>query len=116
MGRKTWESLPRRPLPGRTNIVLTSGPSYDPPTFSAKDLSEALWIAGEADPDKEIFIIGGERVYKEALASGRVNRIVASHIKGRFGGDQFFPELHGWNRRLVQAYKDFEVNEYVAFS
>lgn len=113
MGRKTWDSLPKKPLPDRSNIVITSGPGrYNPPVLSAGCLEEALWIAGEADPGKEIFIIGGERVYKEALASGIVEKVVASHIKGRFGGDLFFPELDGWQCRLIKSYTEFEVFEY----
>ena len=60
MGRRTWESLPRKPLPGRRNLVLTSRPLDGAEGFAT--LAEALaTIAGER------FFIGGARLYREAL-------------------------------------------------
>lgn len=112
MGRKTWDSLPSKPLLNRTNIVISRNSSYTGLAFIATSVKDALQVAEREAPGKEVWVIGGEQVYKEALTSGMVDRIVASHINGRFGGDQFFPELPGWNRRLVQTFKWFEVYEY----
>ena len=65
MGRKTWESLPKRPLPGRQNIVITSNSAYDAPgALIAPSLSAAVKTA---DSDK-VFIIGGGSVYAEAIS------------------------------------------------
>jgi dihydrofolate reductase len=111
MGSKTWNSLPIKPLPGRVNIVM-SRHEFASEAFLANSLDDALKIAEREAPGKEIFIIGGLQVYQEALASGKVAKIVVSHIKGQFGGDLFFPELTGWYRRLVQTYEKFEVYEY----
>ena len=64
MGRKTWESLPKRPLPGRRNIVLTRQQEYETPGAEKADSIEtALEITSEENP----FIIGGAEVYKAAL-------------------------------------------------
>lgn len=64
MGRKTWESLPKRPLPGRTNIVVTRNPSFEAP--GAKVVSspgEALTVAKSEDGSDKVFIMGGAQIY-----------------------------------------------------
>lgn len=69
MGRKTWESLPKRPLSGRRNIVITRNAEYPTPgAEKASSLQEALDLARkEADStDGEVFIIGGASVYSES--------------------------------------------------
>lgn len=68
MGRKTYESLPR-PLAGRINIVVTSSPETIPTTditIGVTSLVEAIELSNKLHK-KELWIIGGERVYKEAL-------------------------------------------------
>lgn len=115
MGRVTWDSLPVKPLPLRTNVVISSQKDYTRLAFMAQNLDEALSIATRERPDKDIFIIGGLQIYKEALASGIVDKVVSSHIKGHFGGDMFFPELNGWQRRLIKSFNDFEVYEYTNY-
>src|ERR1051325_6818625 len=63
MGRKTWESLPKRPLVGRTNIVLTRDGSFEAKgAVVCEDLSEAVQIAreqAEEDGRDEVCVIGG---------------------------------------------------------
>lgn len=90
MGRRTWESLPKGALPGRTNIVVSRDPAFHAEgahVFSS--LEEALAAAREADP--EPFIIGGGTVYAAALP-------LATHIHLTEvdtecpGADTFFPE------------------------
>ena len=91
MGRKTWESLPEafRPLPGRHNIVLSRAPDYTPPGAAvAGSLDEALRLAG---PVKEVFIIGGEALYRQALPQAQ--RLYFTEIDQEFEGDAFFPEF-----------------------
>ncbi|MDE6298415.1 MAG: dihydrofolate reductase [Muribaculaceae bacterium] len=61
MGRKTWESLPKRPLPGRRNIVVTRNPSYiaeGAEVMTSAD--EVISAVGEAAP----FIMGGGEIYR----------------------------------------------------
>lgn len=69
MGRKTWESLPKRPLPGRLNVVVTSAGDYVAPGATlAGSLKEAIDLAYTHEgSDGNIFIIGGASIYRQAL-------------------------------------------------
>lgn len=92
MGRKTWESLPKKPLPGRINLILSRTMSCDSPdTFVLADLHEAITFAHEKYPEKEIFIIGGRQVYEQALRDGVVDVIYLTYVHGEHDGDIFFP-------------------------
>jgi dihydrofolate reductase len=73
MGRKTWESFPKRPLPGRTNIVITRDRDYRAEgAMVVHSLDEALARA-EAENPVEIAIVGGSEIYRAALPhAGRV--------------------------------------------
>ena len=90
MGRKTWESLPEkfRPLPGRHNIVISRQPDYPAPGATlAASLEAAIKLAGEG----EIFVIGGEAIYRQALPLAQ--RLYLTEIDRPFEGDAFFPEF-----------------------
>ncbi|WP_459615725.1 dihydrofolate reductase [Bordetella sp. 2513F-2] len=89
MGRKTWESL-GRPLPGRSNIVITRSSGYRADGAAvAPTLDAALAVC---PPDAgEIFVIGGAQIY--ALALPRADRILATEVHADVEGDAFFPEL-----------------------
>ena len=70
MGRKTWESLPKKPLKNRDNIVLSRQEGYEAEGAVAvcSSLDDAIFLAeATLDPEKDIWIIGGESVYDEAL-------------------------------------------------
>jgi dihydrofolate reductase len=88
MGRKTWDSLPTKPLVGRTNIVVTRDAG-----FAAKDaivahsLDEALARAAKENP-AEISIIGGAHIYAEALPCA--TRIHLTEVHYAFAGDAHF--------------------------
>jgi dihydrofolate reductase len=87
MGRKTWDSLPKTPLPGRTNIVVTRQRSWQAEgALSAASLDAALKAAGSGP----VFVIGGEQIYREALPLA--TRIELTEIHRAFDGDAFFPE------------------------
>jgi dihydrofolate reductase len=87
MGRKTFESLPDGPLPGRENIVITRNPDFTPPgAVVVPTLGHALeHCAGQS----RVFIIGGAQVFREALplATG----IILSVLDQAVDGDTFFP-------------------------
>lgn len=89
MGRKTWESLPRRPLPGRRNIVISSNPSFNPDGgVKASSIEEAI----ELTKGNEAFIIGGESVYRAALPLA--DKLEITHIMESDGNaDTWFPEI-----------------------
>ena len=93
MGRKTWDSFPRRPLPGRTNIVLSRDGSFEPKNaVRCEDFSEALQIAREQaaeDGASEVCVIGGEALF--ALALPRAGRIYLTEVEADVPGDVVFP-------------------------
>ena len=99
MGRKTWESLPRRPLPGRINIVLTRDGSYaDQPAargaLICERFDEALQIAreqAEEDGAEEVCVIGGADLF--ALALPKARRIYLTEVDADAEGDVVFPPL-----------------------
>ncbi len=90
MGRLTFESIGKA-LPRRRNIVLTSNPSWSGEDADrAHSLSDAVAMASVAN-ETELFIIGGERVYRDALE--RADRVYLTRVSGDFEGDAFFPEF-----------------------
>ena len=92
MGRKTWESLPARfrPLPGRTNIVITRQSNWQQSGVKrASSLREALEIAEQETP-ATAWIIGGAQIYAQALPLAR--RIEVTEIAHDFAGDAYAPE------------------------
>ncbi len=113
MGRKTHESIGRL-LPGRENIVLTRGQadSVLEGAIVAGDMEEALAIAKEKQPG-EVFIIGGEKVYEEALP--RADRVYMTRVHAQVGeGDAYFPALPAGEWQL-QSSKRHEADEKHAF-
>jgi dihydrofolate reductase len=93
MGRRTWDSLPRRPLPGRMNIVLTRDGSFRAPgALVSEDFSEAVQIAreqAEEDGEDEVCVIGGAEVF--ALALPRARRMYLTEVDATPEGDVLFP-------------------------
>jgi dihydrofolate reductase len=89
MGRKTWESLPRRPLPRRPNLVISASMTEAP---QGAELFPSLPAAIEfcaARP--KVFICGGASIYREALRYA--NKMELTVVRGRYEGDAFFPDL-----------------------
>lgn len=95
MGRKTWDSLGRRPLPKRTNVVVTSTPeaiaTRNVDVLAGKSLEDVIRFFKDSPKDIELFIIGGASIYKEALPIA--DRMVITHISKEYEGDTFFPEI-----------------------
>jgi len=89
MGKKTWESLPRKPLPGRKNIVLTDIPDECIDcSVTAYSVEDAL---SKCDRNEEVFIIGGGSVYRQFLPVA--DRLYISHVHKKALADVFFPEI-----------------------
>jgi dihydrofolate reductase len=91
MGRKTWDSLPARfrPLPGRTNVVITRQADWqEAGSQPASSLEAALGLCGQAE---EVWIIGGAQIY--AQAEPLAERIEVTEIDQDFEGDAFAPRL-----------------------
>ena len=93
MGRRTWDSLPRRPLPGRMNIVLSRDGSFQPPgAVVSDDFSEAVQIAreqAEDDGEDEACVIGGADIF--AMALPRARRMYLTEVAAAPEGDVVFP-------------------------
>lgn len=91
MGRKTWESLPRRPLPGRLNIVISRSPGFEAPGASVvADAEAAVSLARRDNPD-EIAIIGGAAIFDMFLPLA--DRLYLTEIDLAPEGDVYFPVL-----------------------
>jgi dihydrofolate reductase len=89
MGKKTWESLPNKPLPGRQNIVLTDNElDCFECAETARSMDQALSLC---KPGREVFIIGGGSVYRQFLPLA--DRLMVTHIHAEFTADTFFPEI-----------------------
>ena len=116
MGRKTWESLPKsyRPLKGRINIVLTRNTSEELKKEIESHLDTYVYHNfGECMQDvyinrytlnndklsecireiNEVFVVGGESIYREALQSQYCHRIIATEVYKKYECDTFFPEF-----------------------
>jgi len=109
MGSKTFASLNNKPLPGRFNIVVTRHPEAISTNGvrTAGSLQEAIETAKEADT-KEVFIIGGGQIYKEALPM--TNKIVLTRVHTTIEGDAFFPAFDESEWKLVSK-MDFPADE-----
>ena len=96
MGRKNFESIPHkyRPLPNRTNIIITRQSDYKAEgSIVVNSVEEALKVA-KSNEENEAFIIGGGQIYKLAVDAGIADKIYLTKIHHSFDGDTFFPELN----------------------
>ena len=128
MGRKTWASLPQksRPLPNRINVVISNRYLLNPHELISEievpenirnvrvcsSIAEAVEIAKTYE--REIFIIGGEQVYRSALEANIVDRIFVSLVENKYDGDVYFPVLDAnWILQNTEEHKGFKLLEYV---
>ncbi len=94
MGRKTFESI-GKPLPNRTNIVITRDKNYQSKgVLVVHSFEEALNEAKNIEKE-EIFIIGGGKIYQQALSFA--DKIYLTIVEGTFEGDTFFPDYSQFN-------------------
>jgi dihydrofolate reductase len=94
MGRKNYDSIPKkfRPLPNRTNLVVTRQSNLIAPgCIIINSVEEAISIAERAD-EKELFVIGGAEVYKQTLHLA--DRLYLTEIKSIIDGTVFFPKFN----------------------
>lgn len=99
MGRKTWESLPLKPLSNRINIVISSTCAKNEDCLVFKDLTSALSYANHQTCIYKIFVIGGSMLYEEALSCTLCRNVLVTHIDNEYICDVFFP--------LQKLQKDF---------
>lgn len=116
MGRKTWESLPKRPLVGRTNIVLSRDGSFEPKgAVVSEHFGEAVAIAreqAEEDGAREVCVIGGASLF--ALALPTAGRVYLTEVDAEVEGDvvlEGFDESV-WREVRAERHEASDVDEY----
>ena len=93
MGRKTWDSLPKKPLSNRFNIVITSSSIINPDQTALLKLEEFIkWLPKLKEGKQDIYIIGGASIYKQLLPY--CDKIYMTMIPKVYeNADTFFPQL-----------------------
>ena len=111
MGRKTFESI-GKPLPKRTNIVITRNPFFIASNvITANSLENALAIAAE-NGETEAFIIGGGTIYQQSLPM--LDKIYLTEVATEVTGDTFFPELNleEWQASVILSHSKDAKNDH----
>ena len=122
MGRKTWESIGSKPLPGRINIVISSKTCGNYSSINKdgaiffKQILSAIIYCSSMKFDK-IFIIGGEQIYKEIINEKYIDYCIISRINKSYECDKFFPNISKFNnwkhiesKKLETKEEDLEIN------
>lgn len=110
MGRKTFESLPRGPLPNRRNIIISRSLPAQPGAEVYPTIQQALEACAS---DEEVFIIGGGEIYRQLLPD--TEQIYLTRVQASFpDAEVFFPELDPteWIEEAREVYPRDERNEY----
>jgi len=116
MGRKTWQSLPRRPLPGRENLVLSRDWTFSAPGARVySNLTTALAVARSlaARAGKpEVFVIGGAAIYEDSLALA--DRLFITEVDAAPEGDAWFPEIDPkeWSETRREPFEANQRNDH----
>ncbi|MCH5204742.1 MAG: dihydrofolate reductase [Oscillospiraceae bacterium] len=107
MGRKTYESFPKRPLPERENIVLSRNSSEIEGAKVFNDAKEMLSYVKTLD--KKVFVIGGGEIYRLLLPY--CDEALITRVYDSFGGDVFFYDIENDEKwELVESSPVFETN------
>jgi dihydrofolate reductase len=124
MGRKNYDSIPEkyRPLPNRTNVVVTRQENFEAPNCIVVNSIEAAIELAKKDQQEEVFIIGGAQIYAETLRKRLATKLYLTHIDKNYDGDSFFPELNPNEWQVISEEKhskdekheaDFVIREYL---
>lgn len=110
MGRKTFESLPRGPLPNRRNIIISRSLPAQPGAEVYPTIQQAMEACAS---DEEVFIIGGGEIYRQLLPD--TERVYLTRVQASFpDAEVFFPKLDPteWIEEAREVYPRDERNEY----
>lgn len=102
MGRKTFESI-GKPLPGRENMVMSRNRNFQPEGCVVIHSWEPVMERNSRNPDQEIFVIGGQRLFEQAIAFA--DRMYITEIDEQFEGDTFFPAFDPSEWQLISKTK-----------
>ena len=94
MGKNTWLSLPKKPLPNRTNIILSS-------SLKKEELPKDILLFNNKDclmkhinqQNYTAWIIGGEKIYNSFISSNELENIYVTFINENYNCDTFFPKI-----------------------
>lgn len=113
MGDKTWESLPKKPLPKRRNIVMTLNPDADYQDCEIVHSIDELYSI--LSDDEEAFIIGGATIY--ALFIDKIQKLYLTRIQSDFKADAFFPKVDfsKWELKEETIFLKDDKNQYDLF-
>ena len=102
MGRATFDSLGRRALPGRLNIVLSSSMAPDAGKAELRFANSIESALDACPPDRQVFCIGGAKLYRQLI--GKARQMYLTHINGRFAADTWFPDFEPrqWRQELIE--------------
>jgi len=124
MGRRTWESFPKRPLPGRLNVVISRDSAYRAEGGEmVASLDSALALAadrGRIDGIGEICIVGGGEIYRQAMDKADCLKLTC--VLGHFDGDTRFPPIDPALWRVISSEdvpageKDSHATRYVIYA
>lgn len=110
MGRKTYESLKIKPLPGRQNIVITRDKdNYSEACDTASSIENALQLSSNAE---RVFIIGGEEIYEQTLHCA--DELYITYVDADVKGDRYFPiiSMDEWQLVKEENFSADEKNPY----
>lgn len=115
MGRKNFESLPIKPLPKRTNIIVSRNESYEVINgcVLTNSIEKGIEVAAKENARK-VFIIGGGQIYKQAIESDLLDEMIITTVHDSFEGDAFFPDFDASNWKITkeQFYNKDEKNAH----
>jgi dihydrofolate reductase len=116
MGRRNWDSIPLkyRPLSGRINVVITRNKEFRHPDCIVFNSLEESIAHFRNDSSKDVYIIGGGQIYKEAIEKNLVDEMLITHIDQAFEGDTWFPDFNenDWKKEVVLRQEKDEKNAY----
>ncbi len=113
MGRKTWESLPEkfRPLPNRTNIVITRDMDYNAVgAYVVTSIDHAITLAKAKEGSDEIWIIGGGEIY--ALGLPYAERLYLTLVNDEKDADAFFPDYSEFSNVIEEEHHHLHLHPY----
>jgi dihydrofolate reductase len=111
MGRKTWDSLPRKPLPNRKNIVLTRNLGFSPIGAEVEQF-ETLDLEQLQKSNEEFFIIGGSEIYKLFMPYTR--ELLVTTVLKTYQTDTYAPQIDKKNFTIVEekVYNGWKITYY----
>ena len=115
MGRKTWDSLPVKPLPNRRNFVLTKNNFHStfPDGLVLKEPDDVIRLRKIYS---NIWIIGGESIYKEYINKPYIERLYLTEIADEYKGDTYFPKIPNHFQKTIQGKALFYKKNALEFS